>query len=103
MLSILCQGFPYLSKLFRRFSGNFGAVSALVSRVWCLVSGACCLVSGVWCLVSGGSGSRSGSGSGSYDWPSARVARCRSDVSFFYIRHRGWFFWVRVLGPGATL
>ena len=26
------------------------------------------------------------------DWPSERVARCRSDVGFFYIRHRGWFF-----------
>ena len=37
------------------------------------------------------------------DWPSARVARCRSDVGFFYIRHRGWFFWVRILGLGATL
>ena len=50
------------------------------------------------------------------DWPSARVARCRSDVGFFYIRHRGWFFWVRVprcrgggllvlvvLGLGVTL
>ena len=28
---------------------------------------------------------------------SARVARCRSDVGFFYIRHRGWFFWVWVV------
>ena len=37
------------------------------------------------------------------DWPSARVARCRSDVGFFYIRQRGWFFWVRILGLAATL
>ena len=48
-------------------------------------------------------GSEGSGGSGSYDWPSARVARCRSDVGFFYIRHRGWFFWVRILGLGATL
>ena len=27
-------------------------------------------------------GSEGSGGSGSYDWPSARVARCRSDVGF---------------------
>ena len=66
----------------------------LGSDVWCLVPAVWFLVSGVWCLVvlvlvlvlvrtTG--------------LTSARVARCRSDVGFFYIRHRGWFFWVWVV------
>ena len=52
-------------------------------------------------VVSDGPGDSGSGGSGSCDWPSKRVASCRSDVGYFYIRHRGWFFWFWFLG--ATL